>query len=38
VKHPNIGQEFVFNDSEEFYHWLNKLLGEMHKENHTNKW
>ncbi len=37
VRHPCIGQEFVFDDSEEFYHWFNKLLGETHNENHKNK-
>lgn len=32
------GQEFVFSESEDLYQWLNKLFGEMHKENHKNKW
>jgi hypothetical protein len=38
VQIPGRGQEFVFDDSEEFCQWLNKLVGEIHEENHRNKW
>lgn len=38
VKAPNRGQEFVFEENKEFCQWLNKLIGEIHKENYRNKW